>query len=138
MGGYGTVKIALSRPGSFKAAAALSGTLDFENFQKLVREGVFPDTDGIEFDILNEDKPLIDLAKEALNSSMAPDLLIQCGTDDFLYQDNRRFTEQLREMGYPYTYKEDPGDHAWPYWDKAIQYALRFFLGLDLDEKSLY
>lgn len=33
---------------------------------------------------------------------------------------------------------EGPGDHAWPYWDKAIQYVIRFFLGLDLSDFELF
>ena len=62
------------------------------------------------------------------------ELLIQlCGTEDFLYEHNRRFRLAAEEAGYGHCYGEGPGEHARPYWDRAIQTTLRFFLGLETD-----
>ena len=62
------------------------------------------------------------------------ELLIQlCGTEDFLYEHNRRFRLAAEEAGYGHCYSEGPGEHARPYRDRAIQTALRFFLGLETD-----
>lgn len=62
-----------------------------------------------------------------------PRLIQLCGTEDFLYEHNRRFRLAAEEAGYGHCYREGPGEHAWPYWDRAIQTALRFFLGLETD-----
>ena len=62
------------------------------------------------------------------------ELLIQlCGTEDFLYEHNRRFRLPVEEAGYGHCYSEGPVEHAWSYWDRAIQTALRFSLGLKTD-----
>ena len=42
---------------------------------------------------------------------------------DFLLEANRRFDKVLCDIGYDHLYIEAEGDHEWPYWDKAIQYA---------------
>ena len=44
--------------------------------------------------------------------------------------DFRRFVDEARAGMLP---EIEPGEHAWPYWDRAIQTALRFFLGLETD-----
>ena len=44
------------------------------------------------------------------------ELLIQlCGTEDFLYEHNRRFRLAAEEAGYGHCYGKGPGEHAWPY-----------------------
>ena len=40
--------------------------------------------------------------------------------------------------GYGHTYIEGPGDHEWPYWDKAVQLAFQFFCGLDMASTPIY
>ena len=39
-----------------------------------------------------------------------PELFIQCGTEDFLYDDNQRFMKYLDEKGINYKYEEDLGN----------------------------
>ena len=53
-------------------------------------------------------------------------------------KNNQNFKNALKAMSYGHTCMEAPGDHEWPYWDKAIQYAIRFFLQMDLNETILY
>ena len=78
------------------------------------------------------------LVRRAAKDPLRPRLLQLCGTEDHLYADNQRFRRAAEEAGYGHTYREDPGEHAWPYWDKAIQRAIQFFCKLNWDETPLY
>ena len=50
-----------------------------------------------------------------------------------------QYTRQAAEAaGYGHTYIEGPGDHEWPYWDKAVQLAFQFFCGLDMATTPIY
>jgi S-formylglutathione hydrolase FrmB len=53
-------------------------------------------------------------------------LLIDCGTEDFLIEDNRAFTAQLKAASVPHVYREFPGVHDWDYWDLHVREALAF------------
>lgn len=72
------------------------------------------------------DHDLLALAQKAKKARQLPKILIDCGTDDFLLEDNRDFVESLRGAKIPHTYKEHPGQHNWDYWDEHIQEAIRF------------
>lgn len=138
MGGYGAVKIGLSRPNQYEAIASLSGVLDYENFSKMVHEGKWPDMDPRELDILEDQITPIELLKVVSRLKEKPRIIQLCGTSDFLYEGNKNFLEVMEENGYPHMYLEGPGDHEWPYWDKAIQYAIMYFLNLDYKVTPLY
>lgn len=137
MGGYGALRIALSKPQHFAAAATLSGVLDIDDFHAILKEGIFSDISVQEFESLQTES-LIPLAKALASSNEKPRIIQLCGQQDFLYQNNQNFKNALKAMSYGHTYMEAPGDHEWPYWDKAIQYAIRFFLRMDLNETILY
>ncbi|MCR4632696.1 MAG: esterase family protein [Erysipelotrichaceae bacterium] len=138
MGGYGALKIALSKPERFAAAASLSGVVDYESFKTQIEKGTFEEMEISELDLLQDDVSLKALANGLVEKEERPRLILQCGTEDFLLEDNRRFSKELKEMGYDHLYKEGPGDHEWPYWDKAVQYAFMFFRRLDIEESRLY
>ena len=53
-----------------------------------------------------------------------PRLHIDCGTEDALLTSNRRFADHMNFVGYPCAYRELPGQHSWPYWDRAFKTAL--------------
>jgi S-formylglutathione hydrolase FrmB len=63
---------------------------------------------------------------EALVASSAPQprLYQCCGTEDDLYQQNRRFLRFARSLKLDLTHEEGPGEHEWGYWDKMIQRVL--------------
>ncbi|QYU67471.1 FAD binding domain-containing protein [Leptolyngbya sp. 15MV] len=54
-----------------------------------------------------------------------PFLYVDCGTDDFLFQNNREFVELLISKRIPHEYRQLPGGHTWIYWDKQVQEFLR-------------
>ena len=103
----------------------------------ILKEGIFSDISVQEFESLQTES-LIPLAEALASSNEKPRIIQLCGQQDFLYQNNQNFKNALKAMSYGHTYMEAPGDHEWPYWDKAIQYAIRFFLRMDLNETILY
>lgn len=138
MGGYGAVKIGLSCPNSFNAIASLSGVLDYEEFKTMVLSNKWPEMSPEEIKILDDEITPINLAKEIIKKDTHPRLIHMCGKQDFLLEENRKFDKVLNDLGYKHLYIEKDGDHEWPYWDKAIQYAFMYFLNLDMENTPIY
>lgn len=138
MGGYGAVKIALRRPERFGAVASLSGALDYSALARRVMSGAWPDMRPGEFSALHgpdglpgAEDDVLELVRRRARDPGRPRMIQLCGTEDFLYEDNQTFRRTAEAAGYGHTYREGPGEHAWPYWDKAIQQAIWFFLELE-------
>lgn len=128
MGGYGALRIALGYPDLFISANSHSGAvmigsrkqdkrspLSAWEFQQIFGKNPA----GTEHDLLH-------LAENAKAVGRLPKIRIDCGEEDFLFEDNREFTQRLDEMGIPHEYEEFPGAHDWAYWDLHIQDALKF------------
>lgn len=127
MGGYGAMKLALSHPQRFAAAASLSGALDASTFAKRVNHmemtQIFGDLDHI----TGSKHDLFHLADQLASSGAEQPKLYQCcGTEDFLYEDNIRFKEHVKGLHLELTYEEEAGTHEWGYWDKHIQNVLKW------------
>ena len=145
MGGYGAVKIGLSRPKRYGAIASLSGVLDYPALCRRIHAGDWGDMLPQELGAIHgssgmpdEDEDVLELVRQAAADPHRPRLIQMCGTEDFLYGDNQVFRQTAEEANYGHTYLEGPGDHEWPYWDKAIQRAFQFFCGLDLESSPIY
>ncbi len=133
MGGYGAMKLALKHPDKFCAAVTHSGAVEFgsHSYEEFVGEN-----SGAEW--LNEFVPIIGknpqggdndvfALAERSDSSTRPALRIDCGTEDFLIEHNRRFHAHLQKLGIEHEYEEHPGEHNWDYWDTHIKDSLAFF-----------
>ncbi|WP_026571180.1 MULTISPECIES: alpha/beta hydrolase family protein [Sediminibacillus] len=132
MGGFGALKWALNHPERFAAAASLSGVTDMVYHLQNVRQEnsdksrylslVFGDEDisGTVDDLLYQLRRLDKSVKEK------PALYQACGTEDFLYEHNRRFLHACKETSFALTTDFGPGDHEWQYWDQVIQRVLRW------------
>ena len=138
MGGYGAVKIGLSRPDKYTGIGALSGVLDYDSFARMIRSNEWPDMTSAELDALYDEDTPMKLAEKAVKLEKKPKLIQLCGTEDFLYDNNQTFRKHLQKIGYEHTYREGPGEHAWPYWDKAVQYVFMFFRDLDPENTTIY
>jgi putative tributyrin esterase len=57
-----------------------------------------------------------------------PMLAMDCGLDDFpeLLAANRALHRTLTRLGVHHFYREQPGGHDWPYWDREIRFTLQF------------
>ena len=128
MGGYGAFKLALSCPGSFAAAASLSGVMDLAAMvtspeTRWINEvpAIFGDPPGVK----GSQNDLFALAKQLANSGQPMPRLYQwCGTEDSLHTGNQRFARQAKKLGLDLHYEESPGTHEWKYWDERIQAVL--------------
>jgi putative tributyrin esterase len=124
MGGYGAMRWALRDPGRFGAAASLSGALDLAgrrdggHLDAGVADLVFGDRP-----VAGSDDDLLTLVRQADSASL-PALYVGCGTEDFLYDDNVRFTRVCDEQGVATSVHFGPGEHDWAYWDTSIQDVL--------------
>jgi putative tributyrin esterase len=128
MGGYGSVRLALAYPETFRAAHSLSGAMGYghkaPNWNN-GRNGEFLRVVGEDF--VGGPCDLYALAEKNHAAGTLPKLRIDCGTEDFLIEDNREFAKFLTEKAIPHEYEEFPGAHTWEYWDEHIQDALKFF-----------
>lgn len=128
MGGFGAFKLALNCPEMFGAAASLSGALDMaghlaENEPSAIWEQ-FRLVFGSAEDVKDSENDLLYQGEKLLESDRPQPLLYQCcGTEDFLYEDNRRFRSRFLDR-LPLTYHEESGTHEWGYWDRNIQRVL--------------
>ena len=124
MGGYGAFKLALNLPERYAAAASLSGALDLASIwasgerKEVLRLIGDQSPKGTGNDLLHAATELVRSGKPQ------PRLFQWCGTDDFLYADNRNFRAHTRKIGLPVDYSEGPGGHTWDKWDEQIQKAL--------------
>ena len=129
MGGYGALKLALKFPDKFVSAHSHSGALHFEAMARAERSDLrqaFGRIFGPQ--ALGGDNDLAALARKLAKRepSERPTLKIDCGTEDFLLEQNRFFHAHLEELGLEHSYEEFPGAHDWAYWDTHIRSALAF------------
>ena len=123
MGGYGALKLGLSKPEVFSAAASLSGACDLKGLRDRPEELalVFGDVRGIS----RSGGDLVELARALARSSKPKPTLFQCcGTEDPMREGNRSFRDAVAGLGFQHHYEEGPGQHDWAYWDRAIQRVL--------------
>jgi putative tributyrin esterase len=127
MGGYGALKLALKHPDLFASANGHSGAYGFAHGGWRTEEPEFaritgPNPIGGPNDVFS----LAEKFAPRTNRVKMPAIRFDCGTSDFLLDQNRAFNEHLKNLGIPHEYAEFPGAHDWSYWDKHIQGALRF------------
>ncbi|MGF7142326.1 putative tributyrin esterase [Anaerotaenia torta] len=131
MGGYGALKLGLCAPETFGAVACLSGALDMvgglRSGQMDNHKELFLNIFGSPEELENSENDLMAAAGRLKESKKPlPKVYIWCGTEDFLYEQNRAAKKRLEELGYDLTYEESPGDHQWKYWDEKIQRVLEW------------
>ncbi len=115
MGGYGAFKAALMRPDLYSCAASLSGAVDISRVTAMGDE--MPEVRAAFGEGGEYAHDLYDLAKNCTNM---PALYQSCGTTDFLYADNIRFRDFIKDYAKDYTFDEAEFDHCWEFWDIQI------------------
>jgi len=113
MGGFGAVRIGLRYPQQFCSIWSHSG--GFPTATTLASHWYWA---GNPADL--DCYTLVD----ALNPQTMPQLSFDCGVDDHLIEDNRRYHEFLEARGVPHRYHEHTGGHNWAYWDAHLPEAL--------------
>ncbi|HWN08086.1 MAG TPA: alpha/beta hydrolase family protein [Pyrinomonadaceae bacterium] len=132
MGGYGALKFGFKHPEMFAFAGSLSGAISAAMWGEKelspgpIRESLLQ-TFGPADSSTRVANDVPRLAREFSSKPKAalPFLYIDCGTEDFLFKDNRDFMQLLAELKIPHEYRQLPGTHNWKYWDTQVQEVLR-------------
>jgi len=126
MGGYGAVKLGLKHHEMFASVNSHSGALGFLRGDSSKSKELSPEFERI-FGKEPKGGPEDPFAIiEQIDHGRVPALRIDCGTEDFLLDQNRAFHKFLEERHIPHEYQEFPGSHNWGYWDEHVQEALKF------------
>ncbi|MFC0674453.1 alpha/beta hydrolase [Brachybacterium hainanense] len=123
MGGFGAFKLALNRPDRFAAAASLSGAVDMLGDRIFEAEDPLAQRIWGGRELAGTADDLVGLVRAA-DPRTLPQLFLDCGTEDFLVNQNRAFLAAAEESGVAVTSRLRPGDHAWEFWDTGIQDVL--------------
>jgi len=134
MGGYGAMKLALTFPERFRAAASMSGVLDvaalmkdYELSKEIELDKVLRWCYGNENGAAAAENNLETLLKKLAGSvSPIPDIYQCVGTEDFLYAINQKFRKAAQKMQIPLTYEESAGKHNWEYWSQQLPQVFRW------------
>jgi putative tributyrin esterase len=127
MGGYGAMKLALTHPDRYAAAASLSGALDLEELSsRPERVGLF---DRIFGDTIPPAADVFALV-DAADPTSLPRFHVSTGTEDApgLVQGNRRFVAALEDAGADVTSDFRPGEHVWQLWDDLLPEVIDWML----------
>ena len=123
MGGYGAMKLALSHPERFAAAASFSGAVDICDFERRDERGksnmrrIFGDLSKV----AGSEHDLFHLLEKNGSAPHKPKLYVACGTKDFLYAAHQKFCPAAAKAGWDVAHAETPGfGHEWAYWDQQI------------------
>ncbi len=128
MGGYGAMRLALTYPERYAAAASFSGAVDvLASVERHDTEGVAeriigngPGPRGTELDLFY-------LMKKNAKAPHKPALYVSCGTADFLYDQHQAFVPALTRSGWQVTrHDEKDAIHEWGFWDQEIRKFIEF------------
>ena len=131
MGGYGSLKFGLKYPDKFVLVGSFSGALGAASYtEKLIPGAIGRTIDGIFGAVGSDTRRSNDIFEivRSLNpekTKTLPFIYLDCGTEDFLFQNNREFVTLLIEKKVPHEYRQLPGAHNWQYWDRQVQEFLR-------------
>jgi S-formylglutathione hydrolase FrmB len=127
MGGYGAIKFGLKYPELFSLAGSFSGALGAAT----ITEKEFPGAIGKTIDAIfgpadggaRKSNDPFQMIREATPESIKkfPFLYIDCGTEDFLFKNNRDFANLLLEKRVSHEFRQLPGGHNWKYWDAQVK-----------------
>ena len=130
MGGYGAIKFGLKYSDKFSLVGSFSGALGAAAFNEknagVIGKGIVaiygPDDSATRKanDIFGLVKALTSDKVKAL-----PYIYQSCGTEDFLFQNNRDFDSLLLEKKVPHEYREHPGIHDWVFWNDQVREFLQ-------------
>jgi putative tributyrin esterase len=131
MGGYGSLKFGLKHPEKFALVGSFSGALGAasivldEKNQMLGKSimNIFGEANSQ----TRKDNDIFLLAKNITADKIKelPFIYLDCGTEDFLFQNNRDFVNILIDKKIPHEFRQLPGKHEWIFWDSEVQEFLQ-------------
>ena len=126
MGGYGSIKFGLKYPQMFALVGSFSGALGAASFSDKNAGGVGKSIDaifGAEDGENRKSNDIFRMIKEISADKIKdlPFIYVDCGTEDFLFQNNRDFVNLLLDKKIPHEFRQLPGAHDWKFWDAQVQ-----------------
>ena len=130
MGGFGALHSALRHPETFGKAAAWSSALIVHEVATMTPgydNGVanyeyYRECFGEPSQVLeSENNPETLVKKIKAEGKEFPEIIMACGTEDFLIERNRDMHRFLEEQGVEHTYWEDAGIHDMVFWSKCVE-----------------
>lgn len=138
MGGYGALKLALTYPERFAAAASFSGAVDPLALMKgdgVMDEAGFERVFGKAAAFPGGPNDLFALMRK--KAAKRPRLYVSCGTADGLYPLHERIVPELERCGWDVTRADIPGeDHTWDLWDGEIERFLAWTFAKEENGKA--
>ena len=139
MGGYGSLKFGLKYPEMFALVGSFSGALGAASWttkelgaDNWIAKSLMP-VYGDSGSPTRQANDIYKLAREMSPEKIKqlPFIYLDCGTEDFLIQNNRDFAALLYEKKIPHEFRQLPGRHDWAFWNSQVR---EFF---DLSERFL-
>lgn len=150
MGGYGALKLAIKYPEEFGKCASFSGAFMIGSRQHLNELSQWSDPGesdiydenyeitknfqigykgsfGEDFTYREKDDLFLVTERAAESNIKLPEILMTCGTEDFVFNDNLRYCGHLDELDIPYQFYKWNGVHEWSFWDESIRKYISFF-----------
>ena len=127
MGGYGAIKFGLKYPDLFVVVGSFSGAIGAANITEKQIPGAIGKSITAIFGVpgseVRRSNDPFDMIRNTTPERIKtyPFLYLDCGTDDFLFQNNREFVELLLEKRVPHEFRQLPGAHNWDYWNKQVK-----------------
>jgi S-formylglutathione hydrolase FrmB len=124
MGGHGALYLFSENPEIFRAAGSISGVMDLrsssvtKSLTKVLGVKSDSNSNWDDFSAVNR----IEKFKAA-----AKPLIVNCGSQDFLIDANRRFAKKCTDGEIRIFFMESPGKHNRDYWRVLLPEQLRFF-----------
>ncbi len=125
MGGYGAVKFGLKYPEMFSIVGSFSGALGAASLSAKNAGAIGKSIDQIFGGDSSENRRVNDIFRMVREISpekikTLPFIYLDCGTEDFLFQNNREFAALLADKKIPHEFRQLPGKHDWNFWNLQV------------------
>ncbi len=138
MGGFGTLVHALSHPERFAAFGAFSAAVQLDPYSLAGGPGagkasVESSDDpaalvSVDGHTINPDyDPMSLLKADVAAGKKLPKMYVACGENDFLYEANKAFVEEMKTLGCEVEVDFVPGyTHEWRFWNLEVEKFLKW------------
>ena len=129
MGAYGAIKFGLKYPEMFALVGSFSGALGAASWTEkelgakgFIAESIMSVYGAADSETRRQNdifKFIREMPADKIKN--LPFIYFDCGTEDFLIQNNRDFAALLLEKKVRHEFRQLPGAHDWKFWDAQVQ-----------------
>lgn len=132
MGGYGALRNSLLYNETFSKVAAFSSRLltKEDSNHQLAKDGpvYYKLRDILRSQSFSDLPKTMDVYELARKYKGKVNVFMACGTEDSLFNENRKFHLFLNNLKFKHDYYESAGGHKWDFWDYYIEKAIKWML----------